>query len=100
MSGIWPLGSGCIQSLEEDFGGNCPELFHGLSNDGERRYKHVGQFNVVEADYGDVSGHFYSQFAQGANESTADQVITAEECGRRLFSIEQSGGRLEYQLLR
>ena len=86
--------------IEEDFCGNLPELFHGLSNDCERRDKHVSKFKIIKADHGNITGCLYSQFAQRAYQAAADHIIAAEECSRWMFSVEEPGNLLKYKFLR
>ena len=79
-----------VDAPEQDLGGEGADGLDVLGDDGDRGIEQVGQEQVVEPDHGGaVLG---APVTQRADRAQGDQVLAAEQRGRRLGTGQQPGG--------
>ena len=87
-------------TLEEQVRCYLPKLVDGLTNHGQRGLKHVGHFEIVEANDGDLPGDIDTRRAERVQDVAHGEVIGREESGGRLSAVQHGADKGDGSLRR
>lgn len=97
---VTKFGTGTVDAFDQNFGSGPSHLTQGLPHGGQGRILEGGTLNVVESDYGDISGNPQAGLAQGTNRAHGRNVVEGEQSGKCLARSQQHFGRHVPQLRR
>lgn len=72
-------GVAAVDAVDQDFGGGFSHFFYGDMYGGQHGGEVLGSVDVVDADYGYISGDFQAFVFDGAQGADGSDVVSAED---------------------